>query len=269
MNKGILRQISVVVAVIATVVLNVLANALPFNNTNTGVISDSFPLLFTPAGYVFAIWGVIYLGLIAFTIFQVLPSQRENPRLQATGWLFVWSCIANIVWLFCWHYGFRTSWFWLTQVAMLALLGLLISIYLRLGTGVTKVSRAETWAIRVPISIYLGWISVATIANTTIVLYSLGWTGEAIAPALTILLLLVGAALGLLMLIRHRDIAYALVLVWAYIGVGAPNKIADNSTVSLVAYLLAAALAVAVGVTLLRKPTASSSIPRSDSPASL
>jgi benzodiazapine receptor len=254
MNKNTIRQISVVLAVIATIVLNILANALPFNNYDTGVISDSFPLYFTPAGYVFAIWGLIYLGLIAFAIFQALPSQRENPRMRTTGWLFVWSCIANITWLFCWHYGFRTSWFWLTEVAMLAILGLLILIYLRLGTGVTKVSVAETWAIRVPISIYLGWISVATIANTTILLYSLGWTGEAIAAPLTMLLLLVGAVLGFLMLRRHRDIAYALVLVWAYIGVGVPNKIADNSMVSYTAYLLAVVLAVAVIVTLIRKP---------------
>jgi hypothetical protein len=253
MNKNIIRQICVVIAIIIVIVLNILANALPFNNIDTGTISDSFPLYFTPAGYVFSIWGVIYLGLIAFAIYQALPSQRDNPRLQATGWLLVWSCIANITWLFCWHFGFQTSWFWLTEVAMLALLGLLIMIYLRLGTGVTSVGTAETWAIRVPISIYLGWISVATIANTTIVLYSLGWTGEGIAPVLTILLLLVGAVLGILMLARHRDIAYALVLVWAYIGVGAPNNIADDSLVSAFAYILAGILALAVVVTIFRK----------------
>ena len=254
MNKNILRQISVVLAVIATVTLNILANALPFNNINTVVISDSFPLYITPAGYVFSIWGVIYLGLLAFAIYQALPNQRDNPRLQATGWLLILSCIANVAWLFCWHFGFQTSWFWLTEVAMLALLGLLIMIYLRLGTGVTSVSTAETWAIRVPISIYLGWISVATIANTTIVLYSFGWTGEGIAPALTILLLLVALVLGVLMLARHRDVAYALVLVWAFIGIGAPNNVADDSLVSTIAYLLAGILALAVVVTIFRKP---------------
>jgi len=254
MNKNIIRQVCVVLAIIATIALNILANALPFNNIDTGTISDSFPLYITPAGYVFAIWGVIYLGLLAFATYQALPSQRENPRLQATGWLLVWSCIANIAWLFCWHYGFQTGWFWLTEVAMLALLGLLIMIYLRLGTGVTRVGTAETWAIRVPISIYLGWISVATIANTTIVLYSLGWTGEGIAPALTILLLLVATVLGVLMLARHRDVAYALVLVWAFIGIGAPNIIADNSLVSTTAYILAGFLALAVVVAIFRKP---------------
>jgi translocator protein len=254
MNKDNVRQAFVVLAVIATIVLNVLANALPFNNTNTGVISDSFPLYFTPAGYVFAIWGLIYLGLIAVAVYQALPAQRENPRLRSTGWLIVWSCVANIVWLFCWHYGFRTSWFWLTEVAMLALLGLLIMIYNRLGTGVTSVGAAETWAVRVPISVYLGWISVATIANTTITLYSLGWTGKSIAEILTILLLAVGTALGLLMLFRRRDIAYALVLVWAFIGVGVPNQLADSKTVSFIAYLLAGVLTLFVILTLVRKP---------------
>jgi len=253
MNKNVIRQICVVLAVIATIVFNVLANVLPFNNIQNGAISDSFPLYFTPAGFTFSIWGLIYIWLVVYAIYQALPSQRDNPRLQATGWLFVLSCVANITWLFCWHYGFQTRWFWLSEVAMLALLGLLIMIYLRLGTGVTRVSAAETWAVRVPFSIYLGWISVATIANTTITLYSLGWTGAAIAPALTMLLLLVGAVLGVLMLVRHGDIAYALVLVWAYIGVGAPNHIADDRWVSTVAYILAAFLALAVLVTIFRK----------------
>ena len=112
--KDITRQILVVLSVIITIVMNFLANALPLNGLNTGEISDRFKVYFVPAGYVFSIWGLIYIGLIAYAIFQALPSQRENPRLRKTGYLAAASGLANIAWLFLWHY----EQFPLTQVAM-------------------------------------------------------------------------------------------------------------------------------------------------------
>ena len=115
--KNIVRQISVVVTILVTLIVNGLANALPLNGQNTGEISDRFQVYFVPAGYVFAIWGVIYLGLIAYAIYQALPSQRENPRLQATGWWVVLGGIANSAWIFLWHY----NQFPLTLVAMLGI----------------------------------------------------------------------------------------------------------------------------------------------------
>ncbi|HEX7433051.1 MAG TPA: hypothetical protein VF326_05295, partial [Anaerolineaceae bacterium] len=102
--KDTLRQISVIVTILVTLVINGLANALPINNLTTGQISDSFHVYFVPAGYVFAIWGLIYLGLIAFAIFQALPSQRENPRLRATGWWISLGGLANSAWIFLWQY---------------------------------------------------------------------------------------------------------------------------------------------------------------------
>ncbi len=253
MNKDLVRQTSTAVAVALTIIVNIAANALPLNNIPTNEISDAYPLLVTPAGYVFSIWGVIYIGLVAYAVYQFLPAQRENPRLRKVGYALVWSCLANMLWLFAWHYGFQTGWFWLTEVFMVLILLSLIVIYLRLETGVTRVSTAESWCLRVPISIYLGWISIATIANTTITLYDWGWTGGQYAPWLSILLLVVGAILAVLMAIRHSDVAYVLVIVWAFIGVGVPNNIADNQTVSMVAYILAAILAILAVVTLVRK----------------
>ena len=105
MNKDVVRQWLNVLAVLATLVVNGLANALPLNGQNTGAISDRFHVYFVPAGYVFAIWGIIYLGLIGFAIYQVLPAQRENPRLRRSGYSFALSCAANIIWLFLWHYN--------------------------------------------------------------------------------------------------------------------------------------------------------------------
>jgi hypothetical protein len=174
--KDILRQIAVLLSTIAVIVVNGLANALPLNGQGTGEISDRFDVYFVPAGYVFSIWGLIYLALIGYSIYQVLPAQRENPSLRRTGWLYVLSCAANIAWLFLWHYEIF-AW---TIVAMGALLLLLIAIYLRLGTGFSRVPAAETWLVRVPFSIYLGWITVATIANATSLLDYLNWSGTMI-----------------------------------------------------------------------------------------
>src|SRR5512134_2462313 len=129
--KDTIRQILVIMSIAATITINVLANALPINGLNTGQISDRFQVYFVPAGYVFSIWGVIYLGLIAFAIFQALPSQRENPRLRAAGWWISLGGLANSAWIFLWHY----EQFPLTLIAMLVLLGTLIVTYLRLDIG--------------------------------------------------------------------------------------------------------------------------------------
>ncbi|MCB0129237.1 MAG: tryptophan-rich sensory protein [Caldilineaceae bacterium] len=216
-----LRQILVLVAIVATIVVNGLANALPINGQQTGDISDRFDVFFVPAGYVFSIWGVIYLALIGYGIFQAMPAQRENPRLRTIGYLFVLSCVANIVWIFLWHYEL----FPLTLAAMLVLLGSLIAIYLRLGTGVTTAGRGETWFVRLTFSIYLGWITVATIANVTSLLDYLGWGGFGLAPALwAVIMLVVGAVVGLFFSLRLGDIAYVLVLVWAFVGIAVKHS---------------------------------------------
>jgi hypothetical protein len=214
--KDTLRQISVILTIAATIVVNVLANTLPINGLNTGAISDRFKVYFVPAGYVFAIWGVIYIGLIAFAIFQALPSQRENPRLRASGWWISLGGLANIAWIFLWHY----EKFPLTLVAMLVLLGSLVFTYLGLGTGRSTVSKAESWAVRVPFSIYLGWITVATIANITELLYFLNWDGFGIAAEVWMYIILVAVfVIATLMNFSRRDIAYTAVILWALAGI--------------------------------------------------
>ncbi len=214
--KDLLRQISVIVTIVGTLVVNVLANALPLNGVNTGQISDRFQVYFVPAGYVFSIWGLIYLGLIAFAIFQALPSQRENPRLRATGWWISLGGVANSVWIFLWHY----EQFPLTVIAMLVLLATLMITYLRLGIGRTTVPAAETWAVRLPFSIYLGWITVATVANVTSLLDYLKWDGFGLAPEIWMVIVLAAVlAIAVLMNFTRRDVAYALVILWALAGI--------------------------------------------------
>jgi benzodiazapine receptor len=221
MNKNVIRQILVVLATLATIVVNGLANALPINGLGTGEISDMFDVFFVPAGYVFSIWGLIYLGLLAYSVYQALPSQRENAALQKIGYLYIWSSVANIVWLFFWHYLL----FPLTLLAMLVILGLLIAIYLRLDIGRTQVSTAEKWLVHVPFSIYLGWITVATIANVTSLLDYLGWNGWGISPQVwAVIMLLAAVVISGIMSFTRGDIAYSLVLIWAFVGIAVKHQ---------------------------------------------
>jgi hypothetical protein len=214
--KNTLRQVVVVLTMLITIAINILADALPINGLNTGKISDTFHVYFVPAGYVFAIWGIIYIGLIVYAVYQALPAQRDNPRLQATGWWVVLGGLANCAWIFLWHYEQFVG----TLGAMLILLATLIAVYLRLGIGQTKVSTGETWAVRIPFSIYLGWITVATVANVSDVLDSLNWNQFGISAAAWMVVIL-GAVLviaGLMNFLR-RDVAYAAVILWALAGI--------------------------------------------------
>ena len=100
-RADIVRQAINLVALIVTLIVNYLANALPINGQTTATISDRFPVFFVPAGYVFAIWGVIYLALSAFTVYQALPSQRANPLLRRVGYLFAATCVVNSTSISC------------------------------------------------------------------------------------------------------------------------------------------------------------------------
>lgn len=214
--KDKLRQITVSVSIVLTIVVNTLANALPLNGLNTGQISDRFNVYFTPAGYVFSIWGLIYIGLIAFAIYQALPAQRENPRLRATGWWIVLGGLANSAWIFLWHYEI----FPLTLLAMLLLLFTLIITYLRLGVNRVKVTRSEKLAAHLPFSIYLGWITVATVANATSLLDYLGWNGFGISPVSWMWIILAAVlVIAMIMNFTRRDVGYTLVILWAVAGI--------------------------------------------------
>jgi hypothetical protein len=245
MKKNTIRQIVVILATLATLVVNYLAASLPLNNQTTGEISDRFDVYFVPAGYVFSIWGLIYLGLLAYMVYQALPAQREAPYLQSIGYPYALSSAANIAWLFLWHYNV----FPLTVVAMLAILLLLIAIYLRLGVGRGRVPAARQWLVHFPFRIYLGWITVATIANVTSLLDYWGWNGWGIPPEMwAVIMLVAGAAITSGVSITHGDVAYVAVIVWAFVGIAV--KHAGTPIVAITAWAAAAvvALTLLVGV---------------------
>ena len=249
--KDTLRQITNLVTVIFALTVNILATALPLNEQNTAEISDRFKVYFVPAGYVFSIWGIIYLGWIAFLIFQFRASQKENPRLRRLGYLFAFSNLANAAWLFCWHY----NQFGLSVLVMLTLLGLLIASYLRLDVNRVSVTSVERWSVDIPFSIYLGWITVATVANIADWLYWVNWAGFGIpAQAWAVIMLAVASLLGLLMAIMRRDVAYLSVLIWAFIGIAVKQTPAPAVVVS--AWAAAAFLFGLAILSLTRRQTA-------------
>ncbi|BES66187.1 hypothetical protein SANA_26260 [Gottschalkiaceae bacterium SANA] len=193
---------------LGVLIVNALANIWPINGITTGQVSDLIPSLFTPVGFTFAIWGVIYLLLG----YWVLVPVRHEERLSSTGsTFFVISCIANMVWIFLWHYQI----WWATEIAMLVILGSLIGLSVEMSRS--RYSRGA--AMTIPISVYLGWISVATIANTSIFLITRGFTGGNLAVFWTMGTMIVALLLGVIGLRFKRDWAFATVIIWANFGI--------------------------------------------------
>jgi translocator protein len=235
------RQIVNIFALGATITINALANILPINGLNSGEISDLYPSLFTPAGYVFSIWSLIYLLLISFVVFQALPSQRDNPRLERLGYAFAASCLFNFLWIFAWHYRYV----FLSELLIIGVLVSLLVSYHRLRTeqvnkGEIKVSRAERITTHLTFSIYTGWLTVAVVANTCVLLLEWGVTGGAIWGVLTVLAAL---AIGATFTYLRKDMAYGLVLVWAFAGI-AVAQAGNTPTVVITASLAAVVMLV-------------------------
>jgi len=200
----------------AALLVNFLATSLPLNNLTTREISDSFDIYFVPAGYAFSIWGVIYLGLLAFAVFQALPKQLVDEHLAKVDAWFMLSNLANALWLVCFHY----RQFILALVFMGILLISLINIFKRLEIGKRKMTAAWKWAVEIPFSIYFGWITVATIANTTQVLDFVGWDGFGISEEIWFLVVTIMiAVISALMSFNRRAFEYVLVLDWALVGI--------------------------------------------------
>ncbi len=245
-NKDTKRQILTVFAIITTIAMNGVSNTGIFNNADIGELSDKYTTFFIPAGYVFSIWAVIYTGMLAYGIYQAQKPQKENSDLRGIyGW-FLLSCVANIAWLIVWLY----QWVTLSLILMLVMLVSLIAIYLKLGIGRKPVSRGMKWCVHVPFSIYLGWITVATVANVTTWSISMGWDGWGIAPQTwSVTMMAVATLVGILMSLRHGDIAYVGVIVWAFIGIFVAYN-AQSSLVGITALALASVAAGSLFVTV-------------------
>ncbi|MBI1242468.1 tryptophan-rich sensory protein [Umezakia ovalisporum] len=217
-NGDFIRQVATLTAIIGTFVVNVYSNIFPLNGMSIGEISNTLfaNVLIIPANYAFAIWGLIYLGLFAFAIYQFLPNQGHDVDLRNTGYFLVIASIAQIIWV----YLFLSRLFTLSVIAILFILLPLIAAYLRLRIGKKRVSHDKKWCVHFPISIYLGWISVATIVNVASALYFQGWNRWGLSAELwTAMMLLVAFTIAAVMVIQGRDFAYTGVTVWALVAI--------------------------------------------------
>lgn len=216
---GTVVKVFTTVTFLGMVAVNALAVILPINGVNPGQVSDAYPNLFAPAGLTFAIWGLIYLLLAGYTVYQLGFFQGyvyavKKDLLQMIGIIFSVSSLANAAWIYAWHYDFIP----LSMLLMIVILVCLIVINLTINKE--TLSMREKIFIRLPFSVYFGWITVAAIANATVLLVSQGWNGFGLPePVWAITMIIVGMLIGAATTIRNRDAAYGLVLVWAYSGI--------------------------------------------------
>ena len=185
---------------------------------NTADVSALYQTLITPTGLTFSIWGVIYALLAVFIVYQLMPAHGRDSFIGRIGYLFILSSALNIAWLFLWQYEYITA----SVVLIFALLLALAAIYLRLGVGKSLVGRGERLCVHLPFSVYFGWITIASIADVSASLVSVGWNGLGIAPGTWAqLVTVVAVAITLLTLATRRDPAYGLVITWALGGIAA------------------------------------------------
>lgn len=213
--KNTIIKIVAGLAYVAMVAVNFMANALPINNRSTGEISDAYPNLFAPAGITFSIWGLIYLLIGGYVVYQFLKKdQKAEDLFKKINPLFITTSFANIAWIFAWHYDYIG----ISVLIMAVLLFSLIKIadILR-KEQFTSPEKLFIWA---PFSVYFAWITVATIANITVFLVSISWNGFGVADFVwTSIILLVGALIGIWRTAKDKNIAYGMVLIWAYLGI--------------------------------------------------
>jgi hypothetical protein len=242
-NSGMGLPIATLIAIIATLAVNALSNFFPPAGLNIGAIANTIlqGVQITPANYAFAIWGVIYLGLIAYGIYQFQPAQRGDVTLRQVDVLLIIACLAQIAWV----YLFTLQQFWWSVVAILAILLPLVGAYLQLDRRTSLGDRP--WQFHIPISIYLAWIAVATIVNIASALYISGWDGGGISASVwTAMMLSVGAVIGAIAALQRADVAFTLVFIWAYLAVAVRQW--DDPVIWLTAGIEAIALAALLGL---------------------
>lgn len=229
--------------------INALANTIPINNITTGGVSDSYPNLFAPAGITFSIWGLIYLLLGAYSVCQLTSKKIHHKVSVPVNTLFIVSSLVNSVWIFAWHYRIM----WITVLLMFALLGTLIKIADVLHEA--KLQGRDKYLYKIPFGVYFGWITIATIANITAFLVSIGWNGFGLSDVTwMILVLFVGCGITVWRMHKDSNIAYGLVPVWAYLGIWlkhtSPSGYADSYP-EVVAAVLACIVLLVLSNTLL------------------
>ncbi len=216
-------QIANGIAFIVTLVINYLSNTGIFNGNTMATVSARYQNYFTPAGYAFSIWGLLYLGLLAFVIYQgrgLFTKVNEEWPVKEIGWWFVISCVANSLWVFAWLYNYTG----LSVIIMIVLLFSLFKIVFNTRMELDDLPLKKIAFVWWPFSLYSGWITVALIADVAAWLTKIQWSGFGISGiAWTIIMIIVAGIINLIVTWSRNMREYALVASWALIAIGVAN----------------------------------------------
>lgn len=250
-----LFQLLNMVALVVTIGINYLSNTGIFNNETMATISAKYQNLFTPAGYAFSIWGLIYIGLLGFVIYFgpfIKNTDDKEKIILNVGWWFIVSCVANSLWVFTWLYEY-------TFLTIPIMVLLFISLLKIIGNNRDLIESKDfrtTIFLRLPFYIYSGWISVALIADVAAYLKKIQWSGFGISEtSWTVLMFAVAAIIHLYMVWKINMTAFALVAVWALIAIAVANK-DSNHMVYISAIITAIFIFVNVCFQMFKKRTA-------------
>ena len=199
--------------------VNALANILRINGVTTAEVSEAYPNLFAPAGYAFSIWGMIYTLLVALVLYQLGLFHSDNKKgeedlIKKIRIYFILSSLANTAWVFAWHYD-------LIGLSVILIATMLWSlIMMAVGLRGKKLTKEENAFVKWPVALYFGWVTVALIANVTVYLVSIGWDGLGVsADWWMVIMLVVGALIGMATMWWFKSLIYGSVIVWAYIAI--------------------------------------------------
>ncbi|SMP10965.1 tryptophan-rich sensory protein [Chryseobacterium profundimaris] len=248
------KQLKIVnmLALIATIVINYLSNTGIFNGETMSSISAKFQNLFTPAGYAFSIWGLIYLELLGFVIYYgpfTKNTDVKEKTVENIGWWFVISCIANCLWIIAWLYQYT-----LFSIPIMVVLFISLLKIIQNNQNIMESEDVKTAVfLRWPFYIYSGWISVALIANISAYLKKIEWTGFGISEtSWTLILFVIAAMIHLYMIWKKNRSAFALVAVWALIAIAVANQ-NSNHTVYISAIVTAVFILLNIILKMLKK----------------
>lgn len=216
-------QISNGIAFISTIVINYLSNTGKLNNTTIGEVSNSLESLFTPAAYAFSIWGLIYLLLFGFIIYQgrsLFVKVKNDDFVLHTGWWFVLSCLANMAWIFCWLYGYVGFSVFCIFLMLFSLIKILLNNRMELWDAPLSTIAFLWW----PFVIYAGWVTVASIANVSTWLVAISWNGFGVSEITwTIIMILIAGIINLAVTWIRNMREFALVGAWALAAIAVAN----------------------------------------------
>src|SRR5690606_22715698 len=204
--------------------INYYAQAFGINGNTISEVSNEYNNLFTPASYAFSIWGLIYVGLITYVVFQVRRvyfSSGPAEFVKQTGYDFAIANIGNAAWVVAWLYNYTLLSVLIMCIILISLIRIILKSNMERWDAPVKIIAFTWW----PVCLYSGWITVALIANVSAYLTKIGWDRMGISEVIwAIILIVVIVAINLLMITRRSMREFALVGAWGLVAIYVRQK---------------------------------------------